>query len=190
MFLLLSLPVENGHIHTSHIFLHHLHTSASVGCHILHNILSPAKALFPPGLVGDLSRYFYATAIRPVPEVALAAALAITAGVCGRSYNISGAGLNQYIVLLAKTGSGKEGALSGIDRLLAAVRPQLPMVDQFLGPAVFSSGQALIKVLSERPCFASVLGEFGLTLQQLSDHRANASQPEMRPVATSSLGWK
>ena len=151
------------------------------------------SALFPPGLVGDLSRYFYATAIRPVPEVALAAALAITAGVCGRSYNISGAGLNQYIVLLAKTGSGKEGALSGIDRLLAAVRPQLPMVDQFLGPAVFSSGQALIKVLSERPCFASVLGEFGLTLQQLSDHRANPAQLMLRRVLLdlfSKSGWE
>lgn len=136
----------------------------------------------PPGLVGELASYFYQTAIRPVPEIALAAALALTAGVCGRSYNISGSGLNQYLILLAKTGSGKEGALSGIENLISAVRAQIPMVDQFIGPAAFASGQALIKVLNDKPCFVSVLGEFGLTLQQLSDQRANSAQLMLRKV--------
>lgn len=136
----------------------------------------------PPGLVGELASYFYQTAIRPVPEIALAAALALTAGVCGRSYNISGSGLNQYLILLAKTGSGKEGALSGIENLISAVRAQIPMVDQFIGPAAFASGQALVKVLNDKPCFVSVLGEFGLTLQQLSDQRANSAQLMLRKV--------
>lgn len=136
----------------------------------------------PPGIIGELAQYFYASAIRPVPEVALAAAIALTAGVVGRSYNISGSGLNQYMILLAKTGSGKEGALSGIENLITAIRPQIPMADQFLGPAAFASGQALVKVLNDRPCFVSVLGEFGLTLQQLSDHRANSAQLMLRKV--------
>ena len=87
----------------------------------------------PPGLVGDLARYYYSTAIRPVPEIALAAAIATLAGICGRSYNISDTGLNQYIVLLAKTGRGKEGALGGITKLMAAVRPMVPVADQFMG---------------------------------------------------------
>lgn len=136
----------------------------------------------PPGIIGEMAQYFYSSAIRPVPEVALAAAIALTAGVVGRSYNISGSGLNQYMILLAKTGSGKEGALSGIENLIAAIRPQIPMADQFLGPAAFASGQALVKVLNDRPCFISVLGEFGLTLQQLSDHRANSAQVMLRKV--------
>ena len=67
----------------------------------------------PPGLVGEVAQYIYQTAIRPVPEIALGAAIAITAGVCARSYNISGSGLNQYLILLAKTGAGKEGAVTG-----------------------------------------------------------------------------
>ena len=137
---------------------------------------------FPPGLVGEIAAYFYRTAIRPVPEIALAGAIALTAGVCGRSYNISGSGLNQYIILLARTGSGKEGALSGMEQLVSAVRPSIPMVDQFLGPAAFASGQALVKVLNDRPCFVSVLGEFGLTLQQISDSRANSAQLMLRKV--------
>lgn len=147
----------------------------------------------PPGLVGELAQYFYHSAIRPVPEIALAAAIAITAGVCGRSYNISGAGLNQYIIILARTGSGKEGALSGIERVITAARPTVPMVDQFMGPAAFASGQALVRVLNDRPCFVSVLGEFGLTLQQLSDARANGPQLMLRKVLLdlySKSGWQ
>jgi Uncharacterized conserved protein len=136
----------------------------------------------PPGLVGEVAQYIYQTAIRPVPEIALGAAIAITAGVCARSYNISGTGLNQYLILLAKTGAGKEGAATGIDNLIAAVRPQVPMVDQFIGPSAFASGQALIKVLDERPCFVSILGEFGLTLRQLCDPRASSPQIMLKKV--------
>lgn len=146
----------------------------------------------PPGLVGEVAQYIYQTAIRPVPEIALGAAIAITAGVCARSYNISGSGLNQYLILLAKTGAGKEGAVTGIDNLIAAIRPQVPMVDQFIGPSAFASGQALIKVLDDRPCFVSVLGEFGLTLQQLCDPRASSPQIMLKKVLLdlySKSGW-
>lgn len=146
----------------------------------------------PPGLVGEVAQYIYQTAIRPVPEIALGAAIAITAGVCARSYNISGSGLNQYLILLAKTGAGKEGAVTGIDNLVAAIRPQVPMVDQFIGPSAFASGQALIKVLDDRPCFVSVLGEFGLTLRQLCDPRASSPQVMLKKVLLdlySKSGW-
>lgn len=146
----------------------------------------------PPGLVGEVAQYIYQTAVRPVPEIALGAAIAITAGVCARSYNISGSGLNQYLILLAKTGAGKEGAVTGIDNLIAAIRPQVPTVDQFIGPSAFASGQALIKVLDDRPCFVSVLGEFGLTLQQLCDPRASSPQIMLKKVLLdlySKSGW-
>lgn len=136
----------------------------------------------PLGLVGDLARYYYSTAIRPVPEIALAAAIATLAGVCGRSYNISDTGLNQYIVLLARTGRGKEGALGGITKLMASVRPMIPAVDQFMGPSAFASGQALLKTVSKRASFLSVLGEFGLTLQQISAARANSAEKMLKRV--------
>ena len=141
-----------------------------------------AQNRLPPGLIGEMAQFFYANAIRPVPEIALAASLALAAGVAGRAYNISDTGLNQYLVLLARTGSGKEGAQMGIDKLVSAARKIVPMVDQFVGPAAFASGQALVKALAERPSFVSVLGEFGLTLQQLSDAKANSAQIMMRKV--------
>lgn len=137
---------------------------------------------FPPGLLGDVARYFLSSAIRPVPEIAIAAAIAFCAGIVGRSYNISSVGLNQYMILLAKTGRGKEGAASGIDQLLAAVRQDIPMADRFLGPGAFASGPALVRVLDQKPCFVSVLGEFGLTLQQICDPRASEAQITLKRV--------
>lgn len=141
-----------------------------------------SNVTLPPGIVGEVAQYIYQTAVRPVPEIALAAAVACVAGIVGRSYNISGTGLNQYIVLLARTGTGKEGATTGIDNLIAAIRPQIPMVDQFIGPSTFASGPALVKVLDERPCFVSILGEFGITLQQLCDPRANTADKTLKKV--------
>lgn len=143
---------------------------------------SRAGAIYPPGVVGELAAYFYSSAIRPVHEVAVLAAIGLTAGILGRSYNISGTGLNQYLLLVAKTGTGKEDGPKGIERMLAAVRPNVPMVDEFLGPGAFASGQALIRVLDQRPTFVSMLGEFGLTLQSLNDPRAPAAVVMLKRV--------
>lgn len=136
----------------------------------------------PPGLMGEVADYIYRSAVRPVKEVSLAAAIGLLAGVAGRSFNISGTGLNQYVMLLAKTGTGKEGAASGIDALFNAVSKKVPVADQFLGPRQFASGQAMVRLLTEKPCFVSVLGEFGLTLKQICDPRANGSQIELKRV--------
>jgi len=147
---------------------------------------------FPPGLVGEVAEYIFSSSYRPVKEIALAAAIGLVAGITGRSYNISGTGLNQYLVLLARTGAGKEGAATGIDALIAAVRETVPMADQFIGPGSFASGQALIRILDTQACFISILGEFGLTLQQLCDPRANSNQLVLKKVLLdlySKSGW-
>jgi len=136
----------------------------------------------PPGFVGELASYIHSSAIRPVPEIALCASLALTAGVVGRSFNISGTGLNQYLLVLAKTGSGKEGAATGIDAMVSAARATVPMIDEFVGPGAFASGQALVRVLDKNPCFVSVLGEFGLTLNAMCSPNANGAQIMLKKV--------
>ena len=70
--------------------------------------LKPSKDVYsvPPGLVGEIAQFIYAQAPRPVPEISLAGALGMIAGIVGRAYNISGTGLNQYTLLLAPTGTG------------------------------------------------------------------------------------
>lgn len=136
--------------------------------------------VFPPGLVGEVAEYIYKSAAMPVKEMGLMGALGFIAGIIGRQYNVSGVGLNQYLVLLANTGTGKEGMADGIGRLSNHIRQHIPIIDTFMGPSAFASGPALVKTISENPCFLSILGEFGLTLQQLCDPRANGAQVTLR----------
>lgn len=130
----------------------------------------PSNTIYsvPPGLVGEIAKFIYAQAPRPVAEIALAGALGLVAGIVGRAYNISGTGLNQYVLLLAPTGTGKEAIASGIDKLMAQVLRAVPAASEFIGPAEISSAQALTKYMSKTaPSFVSLIGEFGLMMQQM-----------------------
>ncbi len=141
---------------------------------------SPTTSL-PPGLVGEIAQFIYQAAPRPVPEVALAASIALMAGITGRAYNISGTGLNQYVLLLAMTGAGKEAAASGINKLMSMIKMQVPTSYGFIGPSEISSGSALFKYLgNQSQSFISLLGEFGLRLQQMSSPNANGSEVSLR----------
>lgn len=134
----------------------------------------------PPGLLGEIANFIYQAAPRPVPEIAIAAAIGLMAGVCGRAYNVSSTGLNQYVLLLAKTGRGKEAIQSGISKLISAVRQQVPTIEECVGPDEIASGPALYKYLHKNSCFVSILSEFGLRLQQISDAYGNGPNVSLR----------
>ncbi len=135
----------------------------------------------PPGLMGEIASFVYASSPRPVPEVSLAAAIGLMAGICGRAYNISGTGLNQYVLLLAMTGAGKEAMAEGIDKLMSEIKMQVPTSTGFIGPAEISSGSALFKYLGNTSqSFVSLLGEFGLRIKQLSAANANGAEVSLR----------
>lgn len=143
----------------------------------------PGNDYWPPGLVGTVGRYIYRTAIRPVKEIALAASMALCAGMWGRAYNVSGTGLNQYVIVLAPTGAGKEGGPNGIDRLVFDLRKMLPTIDkERIGPGNFSSGQAILRHLEKQPCFVSVVGEFGQALEVMCDPRAHAAEKTKKRI--------
>jgi hypothetical protein len=136
----------------------------------------------PPGLLGDIARFIYEAAPRPVQEIALAGAIGLMAGICGRSYNVSNTGLNQYVLVLATTGRGKEAAKAGISKLMKRVAANIPGANDFIGPADIASGQALVKYIGNNPCFVSILGEFGLSLQQMCAPNASTNQIQLRRV--------
>lgn len=138
------------------------------------------RLLPPPGLVGEIAQFIYQSAPRPIPEVAIAGAMGLMAGICGRAYNVSGTGLNQYILLLARTGSGKEAMAYGIDKIINAVQMSVPVASEFIGPSEIQSGQALIKNLAENSSYVSILGEFGLRLRAMSSERANGAEIALR----------
>lgn len=135
---------------------------------------NPSGVAIPPGLLGEIAQFIYNAAPRPVPEIALVGAIGLMAGICGKAYNVSNTGLNQYILLLAKTGMGKEGMAQGIDKLMNTVQMQVPTAHEFIGPSYIASGQALVKYVHKASnCFVSILGEFGLRLQAMSSFNAN-----------------
>jgi hypothetical protein len=135
----------------------------------------------PPGLIGEIAQFIYSAAPRPVEEIALAGALALMSGICGRAYNVSSTGLNQYILMIAGTGVGKEAAASGISKIMNEVKLHVPSAHEFIGPSEISSGPALFKYIgTQSKSFVSLLGEFGLRLQQLSNANANGSEVSLR----------
>jgi len=104
------------------------------------------------------------------------------AGICGKAFNISNTGLNQYILLLAKTGMGKEGMAAGIDKLMSAVKAQVPTANEFIGPSHISSGQALVKFVHKNNSFVSILGEFGLRIQNMSAITASSHERMLKQI--------
>lgn len=143
---------------------------------------SAARYPKPPGVLGQIASYIYDSSIRPVDEVSYAGAIAFGAGLVGRHFNISGTGLNQYVLLLAATGMGKEGASDGIDLLYSHIRPSVPEIETFRGPSNFASGAGLVRAMCDRtlPQVLSVIGEFGLRLSAISNPRANSAEMGLR----------
>ena len=129
---------------------------------------------FPPGLLGEIAHFFLQAAPRPVPEIALAGAIAYLAGLTGRAYNVSGTGLNQYVLYLAPTGVGKDAVASGVSKLNNSIIGQVPSIIDFKGPGELVSSAGLIKWLDRKPCVLSILGEFGKKMREMASPHANA----------------
>lgn len=146
---------------------------------------SPSDASqFPPGMLGEVAQFLYDQAPRPVYEIALAGAIGFMAGITGRSYNVSGTGLNQYVLSLAPTGSGKEAIAGGTDKLIEAIKAQVPMASDFVGPGEIVSSAGLIKWLAAKSCVYTLVGEFGLKLAEMSSPKANPHLSSVKRVLT------
>ncbi|TCU52747.1 uncharacterized protein DUF3987 [Novosphingobium sp. PhB57] len=133
---------------------------------------------FPPGLLSEVSHWVMASSPYPNETVSLVTAIAFLSAITGRSYNtFTGAGLNQYILLLALSGMGKEAIANAIGQLLKAIVKTVPAASGFKGPSHIASVQALIKWLTKQPSILCIFGEFGLKL------RAMARSPSPNDVA-------
>lgn len=137
---------------------------------------------FAPGAVGWLQWYSYCSAERPALPISLVGSIGYLAGLCGRSFNIGGIGLNQYLLLLATTGTGKDELSKLQERIIKQTADLIPSIKDFRGPGSFASGQAIIKQLCRQPCFSSVLGEFGHTIKDITDVKASAANEMIRKV--------
>lgn len=109
--------------------------------------------------------------VMPIPDntISYAAAIALLSGIAGRRYNTpTRTGLNQYVVILGRTGIGKEGAMTGIGSIFKSLEDPDAAMDRFLGPGYIASGQALLGELVENKSIVSSIGEIGHLFRQLS----------------------
>jgi hypothetical protein len=68
-----------------------------------------------------------------------------------------------------------------MDKLMNAIRAQVPAASEFVGPAEIQSPEALLKYMGyASSSFVSMIGEFGLKLKQLSAFNATPGMIGLR----------
>lgn len=140
---------------------------------------------WPPGLAGALAWYIYQSSPRPVKEVSIVAALGLLAGIVGKTFLIPQSGLNVYIVLVARSGVGKEAMHSGISSIMAKVREAVPSAMNFIDFSDYASGPALSKAVATNPSFVNIAGEWGHKLKRLANEKSNdAAMHSLRACMT------
>lgn len=123
---------------------------------------------WPPGMAGALAGFVYQSAPRPVKEIAIIAALGMLAGLTGKAFSIPQSGLNVYLILVARSGVGKEALHSGISALCKAGTNRCPSFMNFVNFSDFASGPALIKEVVAQQSMVNVAGEFGRKLKRMA----------------------
>ena len=121
-----------------------------------------------PGRMGRLVNWILSASYLPVYEIAESAAIGLSAGICGRAWNIPGSGLNMYILLVAKSAIGKEALHTSISKIQTAVMKHNPGIANFISFDEHASGQGLLRAVAERPSHVAVMGEFGRRLKAIT----------------------
>jgi hypothetical protein len=147
-----------------------------------HGAPQPDYLPWPPGFAGRLANFIYHNSYLAIPEVAISATLGLMAGVCGRAFETpTGKDLSLYIILVARSGIGKDGIHDGIPKLIDLAAT--PGAEYFIRSQDFASGPALHKALLMQPGFLNLQGEFGRKLKGMSN-LSNAPMQELRTVMT------
>lgn len=141
---------------------------------------------WPPGRAGVIARFIFDRSYSPVREVAIAATLALLAGVCGRAYRTyTGKDIALYLILVARSGIGKDSTHDGIPLMIKLA--STPMAEGFVRAQDFVSGEALHKELLRGPGFLALQGEFGRKLKRMSNPMDTPMQ-NLRTVMTNAYG--
>lgn len=152
-----------------------------------------------PGAVGYISQWFNAQSNYPMPEINVLGALGVMAAICGRQYQYSGTGLNLYMMLLAKTGAGKEALTDGITRIFSAVitpppnfgpittasvHSGFPAAKDFLGNFDLTSGIGIKRSFADSStlCCAALATEFAQVMTQLADPKVHQGLKDAKQV--------
>lgn len=126
----------------------------------------------PAGLLRELAFYSYSTAYLPLQEASLLVALTVMSSICGRGYlTPSNQGLNLWLVLVGRTGCGKDELQNGVKRVLSGISKQVPHIRRIFGGEL-TSGPALETTFQDTFRYTAYFKEFGKTFSTLSSMHA------------------
>jgi hypothetical protein len=154
----------------------------------------PDHLCYPPGAVGDFTRFVVGCARFPSPHLALVASLAFTAGLIGRRYKgPTGLRSNLYIVGLAESGFGKDITIRAA-AALADSTAYGPKVSELLFADQIRSLPGLAGKLRKSPSAIVVQDEFGRWLAEhtgrnVASHRAEITASIMELTGAPSGFW-
>lgn len=125
----------------------------------------PESLLSPGGFLGDVIEWNLATAYKPQPELALAAALCLLATLTGRKVeDEAGTRTNLYCLGVCETGGGKEHARKINKAILKAAG-----LENLIGPEGIGSHQGIVSCLNANPVLLFQVDEFGRLLATLNN---------------------
>jgi hypothetical protein len=128
------------------------------------------EAMIPQeGLIRGVYEFYRTVSQFPSSVMGMATALSFCGTIFGRRIRSqTDLRTNDYNVVMAPTGSGKEACETTILKLIAATGYDLTH------PPDVQSGNGLLATVAEKPCGIWVCDEFGKTLEAMLDKRANA----------------
>lgn len=130
------------------------------------------------GLLADVARWVHSTAIVPVPELSLAAAIALMAGCFGKlAIGPTNAGVNLFIATLLATAGGKGHPPKAIRTLgdLCGAQGAVSNGDP-------TSYAAIERMLRKSISTVAVLDEFGILLQDVNGKNQSSASASIRKM--------
>lgn len=127
------------------------------------------EAMIPEdGLIRWVYEYYQSVSQFPSSVMGMATALSFCETIYGRRIRSqTDLRSNDYNVVMAPTGSGKEACETTIQKLFLATGHDL------MHPPDVQSGNGLLSMIHEKPCGIWVCDEFGKTLESILDKRGN-----------------
>lgn len=139
---------------------------------------------WPPGLAGDLARFVYRSSMRPIKEISIITAIGFLSGLLGKAWHIPQSGLNNYLILVAPSGVGKETMNTGVSMITTQVRAQFAGIDRFVSLDKFASGPALRKAFATSTSFINIHGEIGKLIKRMATDQPGGPMSSFRADLT------
>lgn len=162
--------------------------------------------IIPPtssALMYELTKWSFESRIKPILEVSLTSVIAIISGIVGKMWQLpTGTGLNNYVILSARSGIGKEGLHTTKNDLFMQLRKDYKDTDfrRHVIDDDFASGQALVKrclqeagsktgeknnnpfslTLYKYASFVNFQKEFGKNLSEMGEDSRNQSAQSLK----------